>query len=145
VALSPQLRSPVLGARLANDSHDEEDVLLFVVVLPITPGSRARVNRLLANELPFDLETAGFESHEVLVSDEEVVFVFEVSAEHVRDQLAAEISAWSTGGAWKDLGAGEPRFAETAYASRHSEPPVHLSSAPTPGPGDSDGGDIFAP
>jgi hypothetical protein len=108
-------------------------------------GSGARAKRLLAKGLPFDYEAAGLESGEILVSDEEVVFVFEASAQHIRDRLVAEAAAWTAGGAWKDLVAAAPRFAETAYASRRPEPQDHLSSAPTPGPGDSDGGDIFAP
>ena len=114
-------------------------------MLPIRRGSRERANRLLTDGLPFDLETAKFESHEVLLSEKEVVFVFEVSGEHLRNRLVAEVSAWSAGGAWKDLVAARPRFAVTAFTSRHSESQIQLSSAPTPGPGDSDGGDIFAP
>jgi hypothetical protein len=114
-------------------------------VLPIRRGSGGRAKRLLAKGLPFDPEAAILESHEILVSDEEVVFVFEASGQHIRDRLVAEASAWTAGGAWKDVVAAAPRFAETAYASRRSEPQEQLSSAPTPGPGDSDGGDIFAP
>jgi len=124
---------------------EEEKVLLFVVVLPIKRGTRARAKRLLEKGLPFDPKAAGLESHEILVSDEEVVFVFEASGQHFRDRLVAEASAWTAGGAWKDLVAAAPRFAEMAYASRRTEPQDDLSSAPTPGPGDSDGGDIFAP
>lgn len=114
-------------------------------MLPIRRGSRARAKRLLAKGPPFDSEAAGFESHEILVSEEEVVFVFEAPGQHIRDRLVAEASEWTAGGAWKELVAAAPRFAETAFASRHSEPQDQLSSAPTPGPGDSDGGDIFAP
>jgi hypothetical protein len=120
-------------------------VLLFAVVLPLKRGAGAHAKRLLAKGLPFDPEAAGLESHEILVSDDEVVFVFEASGQHVRDQLVAEASAWTAGGAWKDLVAAAPRFAETAFASRRTEAQDQLSSAPTPGPGDSDGGDIFAP
>jgi hypothetical protein len=114
-------------------------------VLPIRRGSLARAKRLLADRLPFDPEAPGLESHEILVSDEEVVFVFEAPSQDFRDRLVAEAKAWTAGGAWKDLAAAAPRFAETAYASRRFEPQDQLSSAPTPGPGDSDGGDIFAP
>jgi hypothetical protein len=108
-------------------------------------GTRSRAKRLLAKGLPFDPEAAGLESHEILVSDEEVVFVFEASGQHLRDRLVAGASAWTAGGAWKDLVVAAPRFAETVYVSRRFDAQDQLSSAPTPGPGDSDGGDIFAP
>jgi hypothetical protein len=115
------------------------------MVLPLKRGTRASAERLLANGPPIDPEAAGLESHEILVTDEEVVFVFEAPGQHVLDRLMTEGPAWITAVAWKDLVAAPPRFAQTAYAWRRSEPEQQLSSAPTPGPGDSDGGDIFAP
>ena len=115
------------------------------MVLPLKRGSSARAIQLLSEGLPFDPEAAGLASPEILVSEEEVVMVFEASGQDIRDRFRAEASAWTADGAWRDLVAAAPRFAETAFASRRSKPQDGLSSAPTPGPGDSDGGDIFAP
>jgi hypothetical protein len=127
-------------------SSDQEEVLLFiVVVLPLKRGNRALAEQLLAKGPPFDPEAAGLESHEILVTDQEAVFVFEAPGQHVLDRVVAEAPEWTNAVPWKDLVAAGPRFAQTAYAWRRSEPQQQVSSAPTPGPGDSDGGDVFAP
>jgi hypothetical protein len=119
------------------------------VVLPLKRGARARAEELLEERPPFDPEAAGLESHEVLVTDDEVVFLFEAPEQRLLDRLVAEAPVWAVAAAWKDLVAAAPRFAETAYRWRRPEPEETLSWAlswaPTPGPGDSDGGDIFAP
>jgi hypothetical protein len=120
-------------------------LLLLALVLPLKPGARAGAERLLADGPPIDPEAAGLESHEILVTDEEVVFVFEAPGQHVLDRLMAEAHAWIIAVGWKELVAAAPRSAQAAYAWRRSEPEQQVSSAPTPGPGDSDGGDIFAP
>jgi hypothetical protein len=45
--------------------------------------------------------------------------------------------------AWEDLVEGPPRIAEDAYSWIRRHVPDDVSFAPTPGPGDSDGGDLF--
>jgi hypothetical protein len=115
------------------------------VVMPLKRGVRRRAEKLLEQGLPFNPEAAGLESYEVVITDDEVVFLFEAPEQHVLDRFAAELSAWTGAVAWKGLAASAPRAAEPAYAWRRRDPQEQLSSAPTPGPGDSDGGDIFAP
>jgi hypothetical protein len=117
----------------------------IALVLPLKRGLRARAETLLQLGPPFDPEAAGLESYEMLVTDDEVIFLFEAPEQHVVGRLVAEASAWTAAETWKDLVAAPPRLAERAYAWRRREPQEQLSSAPTPGPGDSDGGDIFAP
>lgn len=51
----------------------------------------------------------------------------------------------SPAGAWREYVAGEPRLAEDAYSWTRSDVPEGVSFAPTPGPGDSDGGDLYPP
>jgi hypothetical protein len=46
---------------------------------------------------------------------------------------------------WSELAAGPPRIAEDAYSWVGPGPPEHVSFTSTPGPGDSDGGDVYAP
>jgi hypothetical protein len=46
---------------------------------------------------------------------------------------------------WHRHLAGSQRPAEDLHSSEKSKPSEGLSFLPTPGPGDSDGGDIFAP
>ena len=56
---------------------------------------------------------------------------------------SADGSLWSAAAVWKDLVAGPPRLADDAYSWLRPHVPDDLSFAPTPGPGDSDGGDLF--
>jgi hypothetical protein len=46
---------------------------------------------------------------------------------------------------WSELAAGPPRIAEDADSWVGPGPPEHVSFTSTPGPGDSDGGDVYAP
>jgi hypothetical protein len=117
----------------------------IAVVLPLRRGARARAEELLEEGPPADPEAAGLESHEVLVTDDEVVFLFEAPDQHLLDRLVAEASARIVAGTWKDLVAAAPRVAATAYTWRRAGPEENLSWASTPGPGDSEGGDVFAP
>jgi hypothetical protein len=133
-----------LAERIAS-SQLAEDMSVIAVVLPLKPGARARVEELLAGGPPFDPQAAGLERHEVFVSDEGAVFVFEAPERHILDRLAVEAPVWAAAQAWKDLVAGPPRLAEPAYRWRRLERDESIWWAPTPGPGDSEGGDIFAP
>ncbi len=117
----------------------------IAIVLPLRRGARARAEQVLEQGAPFDPEAAGLERHEILVTDDEVIFLFEAPEQGILDGFVAEAPAWALAVPWKDLAVAAPRFAKTAYAWRRPEPAEELSSAPTPGPGDSDGGDIFAP
>jgi hypothetical protein len=46
---------------------------------------------------------------------------------------------------WSEVAAGPPRIGEDAYSWAGPGPPEHVSFTATPGPGDSDGGDVYAP
>jgi hypothetical protein len=50
---------------------------------------------------------------------------------------------WAAAGEWRQHVDGPPRIAEDAYSWTRSEPVTDVSYLPTPGPGDSDGGDIY--
>lgn len=47
--------------------------------------------------------------------------------------------------AWSDYVAGPPRVAEADYFWERVEESEGLSFEPTPGPGDSEGGDLYPP
>ena len=114
-------------------------------VLPLKPGARTHAQKLLAHGPPFDPEARGLDRYAVLLTEAEAIFVFNGAAPDVLDGIGAEASAWAPGAAWDELLAGPPRLAEIAYAWERIERIDDISSAPTPGPGDSDGGDVFAP
>jgi hypothetical protein len=115
------------------------------IVLPITPGSGAAVRELLAAGPPFDPhDIPGLERHEVFVTADEVVFTFDAQlSDRALDALVAAPELWSAAAAWHEHVAGLPRLAESAYSWLRVEESDELSSLPTPGPGDSDGGDIY--
>jgi len=114
-----------------------------VVVLPLREGTSERAAELLRGGPPFDPEEVGLERHHVFLTDEEAVFVFESDSRDTADRLIAEGAFWSAASAWKELVAGPPRLAEVAYSWVRPHIPDDVSFEPTPGPGDSDGGDLF--
>jgi hypothetical protein len=118
----------------------------LVVVLPLKEGAHERARALLAEGPPFDLERTGFDRHQVFLTEREVVFVFEAPGSAATLVLPGEEpSLWKVAAAWQPLMAGRPRKGETVYAWARAERPEGVSYAPTPGAGDSEGGDVFAP
>ena len=113
---------------------------LIAVVVPLRPESHEAVRALLLGGPPFDPEQIpGLERHEVLVTAEEAIFIFDSrpgsdALTHILSKVAAS---------WRDHLAGPPRLAEEVYSWASGAESDELSFLPTPGPGDSDGGDIF--
>jgi hypothetical protein len=117
-----------------------EAPLLIAVVLPLKPESHDAVRALLLGGPPFDPEQIpGLERHGVLLAAEEVVFLFEPRPDS--DVLAKILS--NLDASWRDHLAGPARLAEEVYSWASGADSEELSFLPTPGPGDSDGGDVF--
>lgn len=113
--------------------------------MPIRPGARDGLRDLLAEGLPFDPEQIeGIDRHEVFITPEEAIFVFE---SHIGTDALASLLVkpdfWQAAITWGEHIAAAPRIAEGVYSWTRSQEPQELSYLPTPGPGDSDGGDIF--
>lgn len=100
----------------------------LVVVLPLRPGVRDRARDLLRREPPSEGRIQAY------VTEEEVVFLLETDAEV--DRLTA---------AWADLSAGPPRVGDGVYSWLLPHPTDEAFFTPTPGPGDSEGGDVYSP
>lgn len=117
----------------------------LALVVPLRPGADEAVRALLADGPPFDPESIPeLDRHEVFLTPDEVVFVFE--SDRGSDTLAALLARpdfWQAAGSWEQHVAGPPRLAESAYAWVRADVPDELSFLPTPGPGNSDGGDLF--
>lgn len=117
----------------------------LMLVLPLRPGAHEAVRRLLAEGPPFDVEhIPQLDRHGVFLTREEAIFVFESAGG--ADAMVALLSRsefWQAAGLWQEHIAGPPRLAEDAYSWSRAEETDELSFLPTPGPGDSDGGDIF--
>jgi hypothetical protein len=89
----------------------------LVVVAPLRPGMRERAAELLTEGPPFVLEETDFDRHDVFLTDDEVVFVFEGDAGKGPLRLDAEDpSLLVAAEAWQDLLAERPRLATTAFS-----------------------------
>ena len=90
----------------------------LVVVVPLREGSRARAEELLADGPPLDLSATRFDRHSVFLSDREAIFVFERegSGADTLDLPAEDPSLWRAAAAWREVLAGRPRLAKTAFS-----------------------------
>jgi hypothetical protein len=86
----------------------------LVFVAPLKPGGDARARELLAEGPPFDLEGSKFDSHEVFVTPQEVVFVFEGSETLDVDPGDPVIARAAQ--AWAECLDGRPRVARSAFS-----------------------------
>jgi hypothetical protein len=131
--------------RLAALQLGEDLARRIAVVLPIKPEAHDAVRELLESGPPFDPEQmTGLDRHEVFLTVHEAIFLFD--SQLGADALApllADPELWRAAAAWRDHIAGPPRIADDVYSWARRNEPDELSYLPTPGQGDSDGGDIF--
>jgi hypothetical protein len=132
-----------LAEHLASLLGEERAMSRAVVVLPLREGTSAQAADLLRGGPPFNPEAVGLERHHVFLTDQEAVFVFEADSREAAERLVGGGTFWSAASAWKDLVAGPPRLAEDLYSWVRPHLPDDVSYAATPGPGDSDGGDVY--
>jgi hypothetical protein len=112
----------------------------IAVVIPFEPGSRDAVLAILAKGASFDPEAiSGLDRYEVFLTPEEAVFVFD--SEVRPDELAGLLAEPRFWGA-VDM-AGPPRVGAAQYSWARRALFDDVSFLPTPGPGDSEGGDIY--
>lgn len=136
-----------LAERLAAFNLGEErPVSRVVVIIPLMQGARDRVSALVRTGPPFDPEEVGLERHHVFLTEREAVFVFEGTTSEAIRRLAEDADVWIAASEWAGLVAGPPLVAEDVYDwIRPPEPPENVVYTPTPGPGDSEGGNLYAP
>jgi len=93
------------------------------LVIPLKKEAHEAVRGLLEAGPPFDPEqTTGLDRHEVFLTSEEAVFVFEskLGAEAL-EPLLAEPELWEAAAAWRDHLAGPPRLAEDVFSWTRGE------------------------
>ena len=134
-----------LAEHLAALHLGEEQSLSRVVVVPLRAGTQQLAAAVLEQGPPFDPAQVGLERHQVFLTEREAIFLFEADAAHAVDRLVKDTSLWGAAAAWKDLVAGPPRIAEETFSWVQAHPTEYISSASTPGPGDSEGGDLYPP
>jgi hypothetical protein len=134
-----------IAERLARLQFGVEGDRRVALIVPLKAGSRDSVRSLLEDGPPFDpSELPGLDRHEVFLTLEEAVFLFESRLGlEALTPLLADPDLWAAFGKWQEHLGGPPRIAEAAYAWTRQESTNGVSYLSTPGPGDSDGGDIF--
>jgi hypothetical protein len=114
-----------------------------VLVLPLVEGAQALVAELLRKGPPFDPDEIGLGRHQVFLTEREAVFLFEAESLATSERLLSTSRLWTAAAAWKDLVAGPPRLADGVYSWARAPEDDQLSFEGTPGPGYSEGGDVF--
>ena len=118
----------------------------LAVIAPLKEGKSARAQELLSEGPPFELEATLFDRHTVHLTDREVVFIFEGAGPAAALKLPGEDARiWRAAEAWAECLAEKSRVAHTVFSWQRVEGPEGVSFEPTPGPGDSDGGELYAP
>jgi hypothetical protein len=120
-------------------------VARVVVVLPIEATAQDRVRELLDAGPPFDLEASGIDGYHVSVTDNEVVFILEAPDPPRLRQLVEHLELMAAAEPWRQHAAGPARTADEAFSWSRPDLDEGLSFAATPGPGDSEGGDLYPP
>jgi hypothetical protein len=96
---------------------------VLVVVAPLKPGSMDLARKLLDKGPPFALEDSRFDAHEVFLTPNEVVFVFEGDREagqtlsfDADDPLIGEVAR-----AWAECLLERPRVARSAFSWKRDQ------------------------
>jgi hypothetical protein len=105
-----------LASRLAAVRHDTRPSERLAFVIPLKHGAKPKAESLLAQGPPFDPADLGLESHEVFLTEQEAVFVFEGVPSVLLNRSAEDETIWTAAEAWEPLVEGSVRFAERAFA-----------------------------
>ncbi|MEO8290545.1 MAG: hypothetical protein ABI649_06065 [Gaiellaceae bacterium] len=92
------------------------------VVVPLKVGVIDRVRELVSQGPPFDPSETPLTRHELLLTPQEAIFVFEAETEDGLRMLLSQLDIWAAAAAWGELVAGPPRLADIAYAWERPEP-----------------------
>jgi hypothetical protein len=130
---------------VALQSKPEPSVTRIAMIVPLVKGAGVRARALIGSNPPLDPAAMAIEEQEVFVTDSEIAFVFETSDRGILERLAGPTS-WVAAPEWRELMAGKPHVAQVGYSwSRPDDETTGLAFKSTPGPGYSEGGDVFAP
>jgi hypothetical protein len=123
----------------------EPSVTRIAMIVPLVEGAGERARALFRSDPPLDPAALAIERQEVFVTDSEIAFVFETSDGGIFERLGGPAS-WVDAPEWREIVAGKPHLARVGCSwSRPDDETTGLTFTPTPGPGYSEGGDLFAP
>ena len=124
----------------------DASVTRIAMFVPLLDGAADCARALAAAGPPVDPATWAIEEYQIFVTDREVTLVFETCDDGLFERLAGGPSLWPVAAEWMEIAAGAPHVvpADNSW-SRPRDETTGLLFNPTPGPGDSEGGDVFAP
>jgi hypothetical protein len=101
------------------------------LVIPLKQEAHTAVRALLEAGPPFDPEqTTGLDRHEVFLTSQEAVFVFESQlGVEALEPLLAEPELWKAATAWRDHLAGPPRLAEDVFSWTRADAAIEAGIA----------------
>jgi hypothetical protein len=105
-----------LSDRLGVLAADPTSLEKAAIVVPLKPGSKTAAEALLRHGPPFDPSRLGLARHEVYLSEDEAIFVFQGLPSVFAERLAEDDSFWNAATAWTPLIGGRARFADPAYS-----------------------------
>lgn len=94
------------------------------VVVPLREGAVGRVRELAGHGPPFDSGDTTLIRHQLLVTEQEAIFVFETQSEERLKALLRQVDIWAGAPVRRNLVDGPSRLAEVAYAWERPEPRV---------------------
>ena len=86
------------------------------VVVPLREGAFEQVQELVSHGPPFDPGETALPRHELLLTPDEAVFIFEAENEEGLRLLLGQVELWAAAAVWGELVAGPPRLADSAYS-----------------------------
>jgi hypothetical protein len=89
---------------------------LVGIVVPLRKRALAEAAALIEQGPPIDLAAIGVERHEVLLSEREVIFLFEgTQLDETIQRLLGDRSVWQAASGWARVIAGPPRLAQQRF------------------------------
>jgi hypothetical protein len=117
---APPLRVSTIGLGVLGELKEllasaiaKEQAQLVGIVVPLRKRALADAAALIEQGPPFDLEALGVQRHDVLLSEREVIFLFEgTQLDETMQRLLHDPSVWQAASGWARVIAGPPRLAE---------------------------------
>jgi hypothetical protein len=115
-APGPGMLSEIADLLSSLEADEIEEDTRVVVVVPLRKGASAKARELIEKGPPFDPVAVGLEHHDVFVTENEVVFLFQgADAQEVPGKLISDPTLWREAVGWRSLISGKPRVADHAY------------------------------
>jgi hypothetical protein len=119
----PPLRVSTIGLGVLGELNElllaaiaSEQPQLVGIIAPLRKRALAEAAALIERGPPFEFAALGVERHDVLLSEREVIFLFEGrQLDETMQRLVRDPSVWQAASGWSRVIAGPPRLAEQRF------------------------------